>query len=57
MKKCVCCGKEIEKDEVYFECAENGLVSRFEKNRWDNIFCTKDCFCEYFFLKKVYPKQ
>ena len=47
MKKvCAKCGKEIE--GKYLKCCDNFLqVKYFEDyEEKDNIFCSKDCFCE-----------
>ena len=47
--KCKCCKKEISfRNTIYFK-SKNKLIK--EKLNKDNVFCSKDCFCDYFKLQ------
>lgn len=53
IKYCANCGKEIEGS--YFKCLDNFLqVKYFEADdQSDNVFCSKDCFCESLSLEEI----
>ncbi|SHJ64850.1 hypothetical protein SAMN05444401_3567 [Clostridium amylolyticum] len=52
-KICACCGMVIEEGESYFKCLENFLLVKFFDSEEDNIFCSKECFCEQLFLEEI----
>lgn len=51
--KCFNCKKKIK--ETYFKCLDNWLQAKFFEysDERDNIFCTKECFCEYLSLEEL----
>jgi len=53
-KRCACCGKLIEETEPYFKCLENFLLVKVFDSEEDNIFCSRECFCEQMFLEEVH---
>ena len=56
-KRCACCGLLIEDTEPYFKCLENFLLVKFFDSKEDNIFCSRECFCEQMFLKAIYSGE
>ena len=56
-KRCARCGSLIEETEPYFKCLENFLLVKFFDSEEDNIFCSKECFCEQMFLAEVYSDE
>lgn len=49
--KCANCGKEIE--DTHYECLDNFLQIKYFDIKEDNIFCSKDCFCEALSLQEI----
>lgn len=56
-KTCACCGTLIDKNESHFKCLENFLQVKFFDSDEDNIFCSKECFCEQLFLEEIHPDK
>lgn len=52
--KCFNCNEPIIGD-TYFKCLDNYMqVNYFEyEDERDNIFCSKDCFCEFLSLEEI----
>jgi len=50
--ECSNCRKEILKDDIYFKCLDNYLQVNYFDSEEENIFCSKDCFCESLSLKE-----
>lgn len=51
--KCFNCGKEIE--DEYFKCLDNFMQTQYfeYEDESDNIFCSKECFCNFLELEEI----
>ncbi len=50
--KCANCNNEII-DETYFKCLDNFLQVKYFDEEKNNIFCSKECFCEALTLEEI----
>ncbi len=57
IKYCAHCGQEIE--DSYYKCLDNFLLIKYfdSYEGEDNIFCSKNCFCEALFLEEFDLKE
>ena len=54
--RCANCGKEIE--ESYLMVGDNYLQVKYFDSDEDNVFCSKECLCEYLSVMEVeLPKE
>lgn len=55
-RKCVECGKKIDKENGYYKCLHNFMQAKYfqEQDESDNVFCSERCFCNYMMLETVY---
>ncbi len=44
---------ELITDETYFSCLDNYLQVNYFDTEEENIFCSKDCFCEALTLTEI----
>lgn len=51
-KYCANC-HELITDETYFSCLDNYLQVNYFDTEEENIFCSKDCFCESLTLTEL----
>lgn len=52
--KCFNCNEEIS-GYIYFKCLDNYMQANYfeYKDERDNIFCSKECFCEFLSLEEM----
>ncbi len=56
IKKCSYCDAEINVDkDTYFECQDNFIQIKYFDTEDENIFCCKECFCNYVQLTEIEP--
>lgn len=57
-KMCSYCGKEINMEtDIYYECLDNFLQMKYFDSEDENIFCSKECFCDYVQLEEIDPLE
>ena len=57
-KMCSYCGKEINMEtDIYYECLDNFLQMKYFDSEDENIFCSKECFCDYVQLEETDPLE
>lgn len=57
-KTCSYCGKEINMEtDIYYECLDNFLQMKYFDSEDENIFCSKECFCDYVQLEETDPLE
>ena len=49
--ECAKCNKQIE--GTYYSCLDNFLQTKYFDTEKENIFCSKECFCEYVTLEEI----
>ena len=57
---CVQCGKEIDPvKDGFVMCRDNFMQAKYfqEMDGSDNVFCSKDCACEYLSIERVYQTE
>jgi len=50
---CANCGKEIKEDDDIYMCCDNFLQIKYFDDNSYNVFCSKDCACEYLSIESV----
>ena len=53
VKTCAACGKPITKGQPYFTVGDKFLRMRYFGTDVDNVFCSKDCVCDYLSVIEV----
>lgn len=55
MKKCRCCGMVIKDWMPYFMCHKEDVKNVcYKEDDSDNVYCSKECFCEDLMLAEVF---
>ena len=49
--RCSACSEEVT--DTYFTCTDNFLQTKYFDSEEENVFCSKECFCDYLGLKEV----
>lgn len=58
MKECSYCHAEINtKIDSYFTCQDNFLQAKYFDTEEENVFCCKECFCNYVQLEEIDPDE
>ena len=56
VKECSYCKKDIDTNlEEYYICQDNFLQVKYFDTEDENIFCCKECFCNYVQLEQIDP--
>ena len=56
VKECNYCKKDIDIDlEEHYVCQDNFLQAKYFDTEDENIFCCKECFCNYVQLEQIDP--
>lgn len=51
--KCSMCHKEINmKEDIYYRALDNFLQVKYFDSEAENLFCSKECFCDYMQLEE-----
>ena len=57
-KLCSYCGEKINTEMyTYYECLDNFLQMKYFDSEDENIFCSKECFCNYVQLEEIDPLE
>ncbi len=57
-KLCSYCGEKINTEmDTYYECLDNFLQMKYFDSEDENIFCSKECFCNYVQLEEIDPLE
>lgn len=58
MKECSYCQAPINPDiDSYFTCQDNFIETKYFDAEEENVFCCRECFCNYVQLKEIDPKD
>ena len=58
MKECSYCQNKINTEtDSYFKCLDNFIQTKYFDTENENIFCCKDCFCNYVQLEEMNEKE
>lgn len=58
MKECSYCKEKINtKIDTYFMCLDNFIQIKYFDTEDENIFCCKDCFCNYVQLEEINDEE
>lgn len=54
IKECSYCGNKINIEiDSYFKCLDNYLQVKYFDTEEENVFCCKECFCNYVTLEEI----
>lgn len=58
MKQCSYCQNRINEEiDSYFTCLDNFIQTKYFDTEEENIFCCKECFCNYIQLVEIEPND
>lgn len=56
--KCSYCEARINPDiDTYFTCLDNFLQVKYFDSEEENVFCCRECFCNYVMLDEISPED
>lgn len=58
MKECSYCQAPINPDiDSYFTCQDNFIQTKYFDTEDENVFCCRECFCNYVQLEEIDPED